>query len=371
MESTSRTRGFIDVLLIVIAAVFASTALSCGGSSDTASDTVAITPTATQAKTSTLPKDQILAKRGNAVFASILGDSSNTPGNLVTAKQLNAMLQNPVETEKLFVLDTRPRNEWDEQGHIESATWIKMQDVADPENLEKLPRDKMIVCVSPTGHTAVQVASVLRWLGYDAVALKHGMAAWTQTPAGKLMISDVEGGIAKRYPVATEAPYTQAVTQEPSQKLTAPPDDETAVLTAAAQRFLHEDVYEKEYPFNHIFSDDLYRRMSDPAQIDSIFLLDIRPLDSWQRDGHIDMGAHILIDWRVLGDVQNLALLPKDKLIVVIGATGQTAGQVTAVLRMMGYNAVTLRSGMTAWTETPDSQDTRTTINGANYPVVQ
>jgi rhodanese-related sulfurtransferase len=138
----------------------------------------------------------------------------------------------------------------------------------------------------------------------------------------------------------------------------------------AAQKFLHEDVFEKEYPFNHIFVDDLYKRLSNPAQIDSIFLLDVRPLETWQRDGHIDMGTHVLIDWRVLGDPQNLSNLPKDKLIVVIGATGQTAGQVTAVLRMIGYNAVTLRSWMTAWAETPDSQDTLTTINGANYPVV-
>jgi len=371
MKSADRQRRRSKVIFTIALATLASAALSCGDSSETTAGAGTVTPTATQARTSTLPKEQILAKRANAVFSSILGDSSSTPGNLITAKQLNAMLQNPPEADKLFILDTRPRNEWDEQGHIEGAVWINMQEVADPENLEKLPRDKMIVCVSPTGHTAVQVASVLRWLGYDAVALKHGMAAWTQTPAGKLMVSDVESGIAKRYPVATEAPYTQAVTQEPVQKLAVPPDDETAVLTDAARKLLHEDILEKEYPFNHIFADDLYKRMSDPARADSIFLLDVRPLETWQRDGHIDMGAHMLIDWRVLGDPRNLAYLPKDKLIVVIGATGPAAGQVTAVLRMMGYNAVTLRSGMTAWTETPDSQDTLTTISSANYPVVK
>lgn len=371
MESANTNRRLSKILPAVLISMLAAAALSCGGSGDTTADTGTVKTAATQARTSTLPREQILAKRGNAVFSSILGDSSSTPGNLITAQQLNAMLQNPDEAGKLFILDTRPRNEWEEQGHIEGANWIRLQEVADPENLEKLPRDKMIVCVSPTGHTAVQVASVLRWLGYDAVALEHGMAAWTQTPAGKLMVSDVQGGIADRYPVATEAPYTQAVTQEPTQKLSAPPEDETAVLVDAAQRFLREDVFEKEYPFNHIFADDLYARMSDPARMDSIFLLDVRPLETWQRDGHIDMGAHMLIDWRVLGDPQNLAYLPKDKLIVVIGATGQTAGQVTAVLRMMGYNAVTLRSGMTAWTETPDSQETLAAISSANYPVVR
>src|SRR5665811_932971 len=360
MRSGRGNRHLSKIASTIVLAMFAAAALSCGGSSENTTDTITSNPTATQAKTSTLPTELILAKRGNAVFSSIYGDSSSTPGNLITVKQLDSLLKNPAEADSIFILDTRPRNEWEEQGHIEGAVWIQMQKVADPENLEKLPRDKMIVCVSPTGHTAVQVASVLRWLGYDAVVLKHGMAGWTQTPGGELMISDVDGGIAKRYPVAMEEPYTQAVTQEPIQRLSQPPDDEISVLTDAAQTLLHEDVIEKEYAFNHIFADDLYTRLGDPARIDSLFLLDIRPLEIWQRDGHIDMGNHLLIDWRVLGEPENLAYLPKDKLIVVIGATGQTAGQVTVVLRMMGYDAVTLRSGMTAWTETPDSQDTLT-----------
>ena len=65
--------------------------------------------------------------------------------------------------------------------------------------------------------------------------------------------------------------------------------------------------------------------------------------------------GHYNINWRVLGDPENLALLPKDKLLVVVGDTGQTAGQVTPILRMLGYDAVTLRSGLMSWTETPES----------------
>ncbi|MBK5226611.1 MAG: rhodanese-like domain-containing protein [Thermoleophilia bacterium] len=77
------------------------------------------------------------------------------------------------------------------------------------------------------------------------------------------------------------------------------------------------------------------------------------------------------IEWRNVGEPESLALLPRDQLIVVIDQQGQSAGQVTPILRMLGYDAVTLRSGMTAWTQTPESLETIQTINAADYPVVR
>lgn len=181
----------------------------------------------------------------------------------------------------------------------------------------------------------------------------------------------VLNGIDKRYPVAFETPAAAQVPQEPDSQLVPPPDGQFRVLDESARKLLHEDVYEKEYPFNHIFAYELFRRQSDPGLRDSIFVLDIRPLDAWERDGHIDNRQQNHIDWRVLGEAQNLARLPKDKLIVVVGSTGQTAGKVTPILRMLGYNAVTLRSGMTAWTGTLDSQPSLDAIMSADYPMVK
>jgi rhodanese-related sulfurtransferase len=59
------------------------------------------------------------------------------------------------------------------------------------------------------------------------------------------------------------------------------------------------------------------------------------------------------------------AELPKDKKIVVYCYTGQTAGQATAALRMMGYDAVSLNGGMGTPANAP--------MGWANkgYPVVQ
>lgn len=354
-------------LLLVILTSLAIFSSACGdeqGKDDTRDTSTAVSELTRE------EKDAILLARANVVFSSIRGVSDEYPDNLMSAEQLLAIIEDPDRAESIFILDTRPRNEWDEQGHIEGATWIKMQEVADEENLARLPKDKLIVCVSPTGHTANQVCTVLRWLGYNAVLLEHGMAGWTQTPARDLMLTDVNGGIERMWPVAFEEPYTEAEPQEPAMELTWPSDDEYPVLLEAAQQVLHDDVVEKEYPFNHIFAEVVYGRLLDPAQADSLFLLDIRPLASWQANGHIDMGTHYLINWRVLGQPENLAKLPADKLIVVIGDTGQTAGQVTPILRMLGYDAVTLRSGMTSWTQTPDSAESLAAFQ-RDLPVVR
>lgn len=358
----TRTRSTLPLAIAALLSMLLF--LSACGSSDTG------TGDDTANGLSQAQKDQILRYRADVVFSSIPGASSEYPDNLMTAEQLLAILNDPQRQDDIFILDTRPRNEWDEQGHIEGATWIKMQEVADAGNLEKLPTDKLIVCVSPTGHTANQVCTVLRWLGYDAVLLEHGMAGWIQTPARDLMLTDVNGGIARKWPVVMEEPSTAPEPQDATVELTRPTDEEFAVLAEAARNVLHNDVVDKEYPFNHIFAETVYSRLADPAQAGSMFLLDIRPLSSWQSVGHIAADNYELINWRVLGQPRNLEKLPTEKQIVVIGDTGQTAGQVTPILLMLGYNAVTLRSGMTAWTETPDTADSLAAFQ-RDLPVVR
>ena len=49
-----------------------------------------------------------------------------------------------------------------------------------------------------------------------------------------------------------------------------------------------------------------------------------------------------------------MAAIPPDQEVVVVCYTGQTAGQVTAVLNMLGYEASSLLFGMSSWTSDPD-----------------
>jgi 3-mercaptopyruvate sulfurtransferase SseA len=55
--------------------------------------------------------------------------------------------------------------------------------LAEPANLEKLPSDKTVVLICYNGHFASQAARVLNQLGYETVAMKDGMSAWTPDSA--------------------------------------------------------------------------------------------------------------------------------------------------------------------------------------------
>lgn len=161
-------------MLLFLSVMFTLGLTSCDSSEQNGSGSVSIS-------TSELipSREDISSNRANEVFSS---KRSTYPDNLITAPQLYSFLQERSQTENIYLLDTRPRKEWDDQGHIENAKWMQMQNVADPDNLAKLPKDKLIVCISPTGHAAVQMADVLRWLGYNAVVLEYGYGAWMEGP---------------------------------------------------------------------------------------------------------------------------------------------------------------------------------------------
>jgi len=94
--------------------------------------------------------------------------------------------------------------------------------------------------------------------------------------------------------------------------------------------------------WNYITPEDLKKKI-DNDQTDDLFLLDIRKPDDFQK-GHIE--GTINIFWLDLFKPENLEKLPKDKTIVLICYVGHTASQTMTLLRLLGYNVVTLKYGM-------------------------
>lgn len=78
------------------------------------------------------------------------------------------------DPKKFYLLDTRAKEAFKE-GHIKGAMNIFWLDLFKEENLAKLPKDKTIVCICYVGHTASQVMTLLKILGYKTVGLKYGM----------------------------------------------------------------------------------------------------------------------------------------------------------------------------------------------------
>lgn len=140
------------------------------------------------------------------------------------------------------------------------------------------------------------------------------------------------GGSTQTPAASAEPPATQTPECPPCEE--AEPVDEAAILLEAAQDY-----------FNNMAS---HRNMIDATEVkekldagdDSIFLLDIRA-DADFAAGHVE--GSVNIPFAALG--MNFDKLPTDKLIVVNCYSGQQSGQAAAVLRMAGYNAMSLKGG--------------------------
>lgn len=88
----------------------------------------------------------------------------------------------------------------------------------------------------------------------------------------------------------------------------------------------------------------------DPAEVkgwldsnrDAYYVVDIRKAEDYAK-GHIEGAVNI-----PFGKVgENIDQLPADKQIIVTCYTGQTAGQTISLLRLSGFNVVSLKGGMT------------------------
>jgi rhodanese-related sulfurtransferase len=100
------------------------------------------------------------------------------------------------------IVDIRvPKDKKFDQGHLPGAIFIATQDVAKPENLARLPKDKDIIVHCDTGQQQNKVLTVLRLLGYKAYAMKWGYMAWSPAPPTAATLDAINGSITKGYPV--------------------------------------------------------------------------------------------------------------------------------------------------------------------------
>ena len=89
------------------------------------------------------------------------------------------------------------------------------------------------------------------------------------------------------------------------------------------------------------------------------FILDIRKKDDFAKN-FIEGSVHC--EWKDVFEFIEDDILPKDKKIIVVCYTGQTAGQTVAILKLLGYDACSLMGGMAnGWMK--DSMPFKSTCN--------
>lgn len=235
-----------------------------------------------------------------------------------------------------FVVDLRQRDHF-VTGSIIGAVNIPYGTTWQPNQIDKLPKDKKIVLVCYSGHTASQTAAFWSMLGYDVVVMEHGMRGWLRNP-------DIIGVSA----LACE-PAENPVTVNPlviEQYFDLPPVEfETGNLKELLIAQSYEVINNGAGPVVSVGI--LAEQIKEGTASDNYFLLDIRDSGHYE-SGHIN-GA-INVPYRNLAQKESLQKLPNDQQIVIIGYDGHDASKAARALGLLGYNTRAMLNGMSAWT---------------------
>ena len=89
-------------------------------------------------------------------------------------------------------------------------------------------------------------------------------------------------------------------------------------------------------------------------QDDPPFILDIRKHHDWEKR-RIPGSVHC--EWEAVGDFIESGQLSQQRDVVVVCYVGQSSGQVTGILRALGYRAYSLLNGFTEWSESDYPQE--------------
>ncbi|PKK96864.1 MAG: hypothetical protein CVV58_04165, partial [Tenericutes bacterium HGW-Tenericutes-3] len=212
--------------------------------------------------------------------------------------------------EDLFVLDIRSAADY-ALGHLDGA--INAPWGADLGTIvSQLPKDQTVYVYCYSGQTAGQAIALLNLLGIDAVSVKSGA-----------------GTAAANIP----ATYISTV---------------AATLTTANATFDPFILSHVVAYFNAIATEGSHIVDATAAKtlIDAgtASVVDIRSAADFAL-GHIDGAVNIPFGLNMQASFNTL---PAGKLLVVC-YSGQTAGQTIAVLRTLGYDADSIKSGMNGW----------------------
>ncbi len=196
-----------------------------------------------------------------------------------------------IEAGDVTVVDIRQASDY-ALGHIEGAINIPFgKGMEDP--LLKLPKERILVaCYS--GQTAGQTIAILRAMGYNADSIKFGMN------------STLDGW-------------------------------GTMIRKNAANAFFANYPSSGNYLVNW---SDIYTMIDANEEI---ILVDIRAKADYD-NGHIKGAINAPFGE---GLAEKVDMLPTDKLVYVYCYSGQTAGQAIALLRMLGIDALSIKSGFT------------------------
>ena len=103
---------------------------------------------------------------------------------------------------------------------------------------------------------------------------------------------------------------------------------------------LRDYLHSTKNDWNYITAIDFYNKYYLPKK--DYFLIDLRSKEEY-KIMHIKGAINIF--WLDILDEKNLKKLPKDKIIFLICYVGHTSSQVLTLLKILGYNVISIKYG--------------------------
>ena len=226
---------------------------------------------------------------------------------------------------KYYIMDIRSSNDF-LAAHVKGAKNVPFANIL----TEAAKTSKPILIVCYTGQTACFGTALLRMYGYPKTrALKWGMSGWNQTTAGSWN-NEIKGNLA-----ASSSNWTYS--QEPPNVTYS--DPKITTLLTDGQAILKERVEAVVASgFKGVNGADV---LSNPS---NYFINNYFSETDYLGFGHINT-AYRILPFK-LADNSYLSLNPDANTLVTYCYTGQTSAVLTATLRVLGYNGVSLKFGM-------------------------
>ena len=209
-------------------------------------------------------------------------------------------------------------------GHIPGANNITFG------NLATLRESEEILVYCYTGQSASFAAAVLGVLGYDVQNLLHGMSSWSADAAVYKSRFD---------PASHQGDFRVETTANTATTTYSAPDldnttssNEDAIIEAAA----------KTVSPKYITAADLNMKIAEDEDMTIISVRSAADYATGHVPGAINIGLTSLTD--------NLGKIDPDAPVYVYCYTGHSAAQAVSLLRMLGYDAYSLKFGMCSWT---------------------
>ena len=283
--------------------------VSCGGGEETAAPAPAETQDAAPAAA---------AEEEMTVEDAVMAYFAEMPEHIYKVNQ-NEFLQMVAAGSEMTILDIRRAEDYAE-GHIKGAVNMPWGSAAMYEMVTYVPTDKPVFVNCYSGQTAGQAVAALNIVGIPARSVNLG---------GNFGLARVEG--MQEYVETTENTLPATMQIEI-------PD----YLMDAYRAYYEETAAAAGTTFaSNIVSEENAKAIFDAADPDVLFVSIRRP--EHFAEAHIEGAINIPFG---PGMQESFDSLPADKKLIIYCYTGQTAGQTVAGLRMLGYDAVSLKGGM-------------------------